>query len=111
VTVDQTLGAILLNKVVLRLKSAENAFYKRGVPKLIFFDDFFLERFGWFLTYKIRFESPKLALFDKLSPDGDSKSGNFIWLQLILGKKPCFLGPIQLVTQKVNIHYYLSISE
>jgi len=24
---------------------------------------------------------------------------------LILGQKPCFLGPIQFVTQKVNIHY------
>ena len=40
----------------------------------------FLERFGWFLTSKIHFESPKLSLFDKMSPDGDSKSGNFIWL-------------------------------
>ena len=39
-----------------------------------------------------------------LQLDGDSKSGNFIWLQLILGPKPCFLRPIQLVTQKVNIH-------
>ena len=24
------------------------------------------------------FESPKLALFDQLSPDGDTKFGNFI---------------------------------
>ena len=31
------------------------------------------------------------ALFDKLSPDGDSKSGNFIWLQLILGQKTFLL--------------------
>ena len=60
------------------MKSAKNAFYKKGAPKLIFFDEFFLERFGWFL-----------ALFDELSLDGDSKSGNFIWLQLILGQKPC----------------------
>ena len=50
---------------------------------------FFLEKFGWFLTLKIHFESPNVGLFDKLSPDGDSKSGNFIWLQLILGQKPC----------------------
>ena len=48
----------------------------------------------------------KIGNFDELSPDGDLKSGNFIWLQLILGQKPRFLGPIQLVTQKVNIHYY-----
>ena len=40
-----------------------------------------------------------------VSPNGDSKFGNFIWLQLILGQKPCFLGPIQLVTQKLNNHY------
>ena len=29
---------------------------------------------------------------------------NSIRLQLILGQKPCFLKPIQLVEQKVNIH-------
>ena len=57
------------------------------------------------MTWKIHFESPKLVLFDKLSPDGDSKFRNFIWLQLIHGQKPCFLGPIQLVTQKLNNHY------
>ena len=33
-------------KAVLKLKLAKNAFYKKGVPKLIFFNDFFLERFG-----------------------------------------------------------------
>ena len=83
------IGRHLSNKVVLKLKSPKNAFYKKGALKLIFFNEFFLERFGWFLTQKIHFESPKLALFDKLSPDGDSKSGNFIWLKLILGQKPC----------------------
>ena len=36
-------------------------------------------------TKKVRL--PELELFDELSPDGDSKSGNFIWLQLILGQK------------------------
>ena len=55
--------------------SAENAFLKKGVPKLIFFNVFFFRKI-WMM--KIHFESPKLALFDKLSPDGDSKSGNFI---------------------------------
>ena len=57
------------------------------------------------MTWKIHFESPKLVLFDNLSPDGDSKFRNFIWLQLIHGQKTCFLGPIQLVTQKLNNHY------
>ena len=46
-TVRQKLGVILdiklesltLNKVVLKLKSAKNAFYKKGAPKLIFFNE------------------------------------------------------------------------
>ena len=42
----------------------------------------------------------KTTLFTKMTPN----LGNFIRLQLILGQKPCFLGPIQLVRQKVNIH-------
>jgi hypothetical protein len=63
------------------------------------------ERFLQFLTQKIHFESPKLSLLDELSPDGDTKFGTFIWLQLILGQKPCILEPIQLARQKVNIHY------
>ena len=46
------IGRHFSNKVVLKLKSAKNAFYKKGAPTL--------------------------ALFDELSPDGDSKSGNFI---------------------------------
>ena len=29
------------NKVVKNLKSAKNAFYKKGAPELIFFNDFF----------------------------------------------------------------------
>jgi hypothetical protein len=30
----------------------------------MFFNDFFLEKFGWFLTLKIDFENQILALFD-----------------------------------------------
>ena len=37
---------------------------KKCAPKLIFFNDFFLERFGYFLTLKIDFENQILALFD-----------------------------------------------
>ena len=37
-----SLSKILVNKVVLKLMSAKNSFYKKGAPKLIFF----LERFG-----------------------------------------------------------------
>ena len=89
------IGRHFSNKVVLKLNSA---FYKQGAPKLIDF---------W---QRIHFESPKLALTDELSPDGDLKSGNFIWLQLILGQKPCFLGPIQVLTKKVNIHYLILVA-
>ena len=51
----------------------------------------------------------KPTLFTKMTPNFWPTVtwwiGNFIWLQLILGQKPCFLGPVQLVRQKVNIHY------
>ena len=43
-TVSQKLGIILVNKVVLKLKSAKNAFYKKGAPILIFFNDFFFRK-------------------------------------------------------------------
>ena len=35
----QKLGIIFSNKVVLKLKSAKNAFYKKCAPKLIFFNE------------------------------------------------------------------------
>ena len=54
------------------MKSAKNTFYEKGVPKLIFFYDFFLKRLEWYWHRKINFESQKLALFDKLSPDGQT---------------------------------------
>ncbi|MCP3879153.1 MAG: hypothetical protein GY701_12305 [Sulfitobacter sp.] len=45
VTVRQKLGVILLIKVVQFLKKKKNAFYKKGAPKLIFFNEnFVLER-------------------------------------------------------------------
>ena len=40
------IGRHFSNKAVLKLKLVKNAFYKKGAPKLIFFNDFFLERFG-----------------------------------------------------------------
>ena len=33
------IGCHFSNKVVLKLKSAKNAFYKKGAPKLIFFNE------------------------------------------------------------------------
>ena len=55
------IGRHFSNKAVLKLKLAKNAFYKKGAPKLIFFNKKKSERFGRFL-----------------SPDGDTKFGNFI---------------------------------
>ena len=74
----QKLGMILPFEVVLKLKSPKNQINKKSAPKIIFLNEKKSEKFKSFLTEKIHFESPKLALFDKLSPDGDSKSGNFI---------------------------------
>ena len=99
-------GCHFSNKGVLKLKSEKKMIFSKKV-RLNWYCSmkFFFRKIRMIFDIEIHFESPKLALFDELSPDGDSKSGNFIWLQLILGQKPCFLGPIQLVTQKVNIHY------
>jgi hypothetical protein len=41
VEVGHKLGVILVNKVVLKLKLAKHAFYKKGAPKLIFFNEIF----------------------------------------------------------------------
>ena len=40
------IGCHFSNKAVLKFKLVKNAFYKKGAPKLIFFNEFFLERFG-----------------------------------------------------------------
>ena len=44
------------------------------------------ERFGWFLTEKIDFESQVLALFDSLPLIQNSKFNNFLWVCWFLGK-------------------------
>ena len=79
VTVRQKLGVILGIKVVQFWSCQKMLFTKNSSMKIFF--------------RKIRMifdiENPKLALFDELSLDGDSKSCNFIWLQLILGQKTC----------------------
>ena len=38
------IGHHFSNKVVKKLKSAKNAFYKKGAPKLIFFNEFFFRK-------------------------------------------------------------------
>ena len=44
------IGRHFSNKAVLKLKLAKNAFYKKGAPKLIFFNEKKSERFRQFLT-------------------------------------------------------------
>ena len=48
---------------------------------------------------------PKIGTFWRTVSRWRLKFGNFIWLQMIFGQKSCFLGLIQIVAQKVNIHY------
>ena len=82
-------------------------FNNKYAPKLVFFiENKNSERFEWFLW--IHFESQILTLFDDQSVDELTKYIDFIWMQLIFGQKPCFLGPRQLARQKVNMHYYTS---
>ena len=38
------IGRHFSNKVVLKLKSTKNAFYKKAGPKLIFFNEFFFRK-------------------------------------------------------------------
>ena len=40
------IGRHFSNKVVLKLKSPINAFYKKGALKLIFFNEFFFRKIG-----------------------------------------------------------------
>ena len=38
------IGRRFIDKAVLKLKLAKNAFYKKGAPKLIFFNEFFFRK-------------------------------------------------------------------
>ena len=101
----QKLGAILESKVVQKLSLEKNVFNKKWSPKLIALDEtFFLKKFSWFLTKKIDFESTILALFEALMLCQFSKYSNFIWIQLIIEQKPCFLGPIKQESPWRNWH-------
>ena len=106
VTVHQKLGVILVIKWLKNWSWQKMLFTKKvclNWYSLMKF--FFLKDSDDFWHRKLSLKVQNWHIFLKLSPDGDSKSVKFIWLQLILGQKSCFLGPTQLVTQKVNIHY------
>ena len=80
-------------------------FHKKNfIEKYQFRRNFFVKSIFSDFNFKTILLLKWRPIFDKLSLDWDSKFGNFIWLQLILTQKPCFLGPIQLVWWKVNIH-------
>ena len=64
---------------------------------------FFVKIFFCWLQFQNHFITKMTPNFWQ-TVTGNPKFGNFIWLQL--EKKPCFLGPIQLVRWRVNIHYY-----
>ena len=72
------IGHDFSNKVVQKLKLSTNHFYKKCAHKQLFFNEKKFRKIRTIFDIKNSLESPKLALFDKLSPDGDSKSGNFI---------------------------------
>ena len=111
-TVCQKLGVILVIKWFLNWSQQKMLFTKNL-------------RLNWYSSMKIffrkiwmifdiensKFKSPKLALFDKLSLDGDSKSGNFIWLQLILGQKPCLCWVPDHKIPLPKLIYYITAQE
>ena len=72
------IGHDFSNKVVQELKLSINHFYKNCAHKQLFFNEKKIRKILTIFDIKIYFESPKLALFDKLSTDGDPKFGNFI---------------------------------
>ena len=65
---------------------SKNIKIKKRAPKLVLFNEKKWERFGWFLTYKIDFESKILAIFDSSLLIQNSKFNNFLWLCWFLGK-------------------------
>ena len=68
----------------------------------------FLERFRWFLTSKIDFESQILALFDTSPLTQFSKFNNFLWLSWFLGKNLSnFVPLLENSTTHIAIFYSL----
>ena len=84
-------------------RSANN---KKCAPKLIFFNEKKWEIIGWFLTYKIDFESQILALFDTSPLTQYSKFYNFLWVCWFLGKNlSSFVPPVDNSTTRIAIMF------
>ena len=60
------MSMIFENKKLYKWKFSKNVYNKKHAPKLTFFNEKKLERFGYFLTQKIDFESQISAFFDRL---------------------------------------------
>ena len=58
------IGRHFRNKSHSIFKLSQNAFYKKGAPKLIFFNEIFFRMIRMSLTEKIDFESQNFAIFD-----------------------------------------------
>ena len=64
------------------------------------------ERFRWFLTWKIDFESQILALFDISRLHQFWKFNNFLWVYWFLAKNLSNFVPPCLKTQQLVLPYY-----
>ena len=73
---------------------SKNDSNKKHTPKLVFFYEKSWERFGWFLTQKIDFESQILALFDTAPSTQFSKFNHFLWADWFLGKNILVFHPL-----------------
>ena len=98
-----------LSKWIFYVKNHPNLSKKKFIEEYQFRRTFFVKSIFSLLQFLNHFITKMTPNFltncHRMEPNGDPKFGNFIWLQLILGQKPCFLWPIQLVRRKVNIHY------
>ena len=90
VAVRQKLGVILVIKWFKNWSQQKMLFTKKVRLNWYSSMKFFFRKIWMIFDIKNSLWSPKLPLFDKVSPDGDTKFGNFIWLQLIFDQKSCF---------------------
>ena len=72
-------------------------FYVKNHPSLSNF--FFIEEYQFRCTFFVK-------MFDEMSLNGNPKFGTFIWLQLILGQKPCLCWVPDLKIPLPKLIYY-----
>ena len=57
------IGRHFSNKAVLKLKLAKNAFYKKGAPKLIFFNEFLFRKIWMIFDIEKSLRKYKISTF------------------------------------------------